>query len=206
MPWLSQFKFGRPGYEYLFDLNPEGLMIDEGPIDVIARNVAGDLKRSIIKASAPTIKVNSSYLQKAQRDQFASLASMADSHLSFQTRDDWQKLLERNLPLTTITVPIQNTSATRLDQALVAGGFSSQITINGVFIVADGSGTNYFTGGSYASATRVITLGTTLPNAVQPVYVTYTYKGWLVVMRKLSHRIQGGWIDRFQYDFQLEGA
>lgn len=206
MAWLSQFKLGRPGFEILFDLNPESMTIDEAPVDAVYRNVAGDMKRSIIKVSAPTIKISSSYLLKPQRDQFASLAGIADTFLSFQTRDDWQVKLDQNLPLTTTTVKIKNTSATRLDQALVAAGFPSQITINGVFITADGSGTNYFTAGSYASATRIITLGTPLPNAVQPTYVTYTYKGWLVIMQRFPHIVRGGWVDRFQYDFTLEGV
>lgn len=204
--WLTYFLLGRPGYEYSFDVNPSAMSIDDGPVDVLHRNLAGDLKKSIIKPSAPTLRVNSNYLTKAQRDQFASLACIADTFLSFQTRDDWNLLLELDYPSTTTTVVIQNSSATRLSAALAAAGFSGQITITGVFTVASGSGTNYYTGGTYADATRTVTLGTPLADATSPVYVSYTYKGWLVNMHRMAHTAQGGGVDIFQYDFEMVGA
>lgn len=222
MSWISQFLFGRPGYEYQFDVNPEGMSIDEQALTVMHRNLAGDLKKSVLKNSMPTIRINSSYLTLTQRNQFASLVGVQDTFLSFQTRDDWQMLSERNLPTDTTHVTIQNNSATRLSAALVAAGFSGIITINSVGTVpaavagplfggggfGDGgfSGPDYFLGGSYNDATRVVTLGTSLPSASQYVYVSYTYKGWLVNLENLSHQVQGGWMDRFMYDFQLTGA
>jgi hypothetical protein len=222
MAWLSQFLLGRPGYEFSFDINPEGMSIDEMALTVMQRNLAGDLKKSVLKTSIPTIKISSSYLALTQRNQFASLVGIQDTFLSFQTRDDWQVIAERNLPQSTTTVVIQNNSATRLSAALVAAGFPGIITINSVSVVpnvlagplfgaggfgAGGfSGPDYFAGGSYADATRTITLGTSLPTATQYVYVTYTYTGWLVNLDTLSHQIQGGWLDRFSYDFQLTGA
>ena len=206
MPWLNQFLLGRPGFEYAFDINPEALDIVEQPIDVITRNVAGHLKRSIIKTSAVSIKLSSSFLLKTQRDQFASLAGISDTFLSFKTRDDWKMLFERNLPVDANTVLVQQTSATKLSQALVAAGAAASITIDGVFLNPAGTGTNYFTGGSYNSANFTITLGTTLPTSTAPVFVNYTYTGWLVMMKSLNHKIQGGWVDRFQYDFELTGA
>lgn len=207
--WLSQFKLGRPGHEYQFTANPESIDITEAPVAAEHRNLAGDLKRSILKASAPVIKIASSYLPKADRDRLASLCGVADTLLSFQTRDDWQVTLEQDYPTTTTSVIIQNTSATRLAAQLVANGFASSVTIAGVFDNPDGTGTNYYTagvGGSYAAATRTITLGSALAGTTNPVYVTYTYTGWLVVMRQLQHRGMGGWMDRFQYDFELVGA
>jgi len=206
MPWLSQFKLGRPGYEVLFDVNPEGMDIVEQPIDVVTRNIKGHMKRSIIKTSAVSIKISSSYLLKTQRDLFASMAGISDTFLSFQTRDDWAVMYEYNLPASVSSVIIQDTSVTKLSAALVAVGSSPSVTITGVFLNPAGTGTNYWTGGSYNSATRAITLGTSLPTATAPVYVTYTYTGWLVMLKSLNHRIQGGWMDRFQYDFELVGA
>lgn len=222
MAWLTSFLLGRPGYEYSFDINPEAMSIDESALTVMHRNLAGDLKKSVFKSSIPTIKINSSYLAVAQRNQFASLVGIQDTFLSFQTRDDWQVLSERNLPTDTTHVKIQNNSATRLSAALVAAGFSSIITINSVSTVPNVvagptfggggfggsgySGPDYFAGGSYADASRIITLGTSLPSATQYVYVTYTYTGWLVNLDMLSHQIQGGWLDRFTYNFQLTGA
>ena len=206
MAWLSPFKLGRPGYEISFDLNPAAMDLDEGPIDAVYRNVAGDLKRSIIKASAPTIRIQSNYLLKAQRDQFAALTAVDDTFLSFLTRDDWAVLLERNLPLTTNTVQVRNSSATKLDQALLAVPTTGHITITGVFDNPAGTGTNYYSGGSYDGASRTITLGTPLGGTTNPCYVSYTYKGWLVAMRRLPQRFAGGWVDRSTYDIELVGA
>src|SRR6185312_1101037 len=109
-------------------------------------------------------------------------------------------------PQSVNTVILKNNSASRLSAALVAGGFASNLTITGVFTAPDGSGTNYFTGGSYADATRAITLGSPLPNATQQVYVTFTYTGWLVHFTKFAPKAQGGLVDIFPYDIELAGA
>ncbi len=222
MSWIASFLLGRPGYEYQFDVNPEGMSINEAGLPILHRNLAGDLKKSILKTSMPTIRISSSYLTLTQRNQFASLVGVADTFLSFQTRDDWQVVSERNLPTDTTHVTIQNNSATKLSAALVAAGFTGIITIDSVSVVPTAvagptfggdefgsggfSGPDYFLGGSYDDATRVITLGTSLPSASQYVYVTYTYTGWLVNLDVLSHEVKGGWMDRFTYDFQLTGA
>jgi hypothetical protein len=220
--WLSQFLLGRPGYEIPFDVNPEAMQIDEMPITVLQRNLAGDLKKSLIKVSNPVIKINSSYLAFDQRNDFASLMSVNDSFLSFQTRDDWKVNAYKVSPLTLSTVQLPNTSATRLSTVLASAGFAGVITINTVYAVpnpaagpaygeggfGDGgySGPDYYSGGgTYNDITRIITLGTPLPS-LDPVFVTYTYKGWLVNIESLTHSVQGGWIDRFTYDFQLIGA
>lgn len=222
MSWLTSFLLGRPGYEYTFELNPEAMNIEDMPLAVLHRNLAGDLKKSVLKTSVPIIRVNSSYLTISQRNQFASLAGVQDTFLSFQTRDDWQVVAERNLPSSTSQVVIQSNSATKLSTALVAAGFSSIITISSVSTTPNpttgstyggggyGSGgyagADYYSGGSYDDATRTVTLGTSIPSASQYVYVTYTYKGWLVNMERMNHNILGGWVDRFQYDFSLTGA
>jgi hypothetical protein len=222
MAW-TDFLLGRPGYEFTFEVPPEAMTIEEQPISVLHRNLAGDLKKSVLKTSAPIIKINSSYLSLAQRNQFASLAGIADTFLSFKCRDDWQVIAERNLSTDATHVTIQNNSATRLSAALVAAGFSSIITINSVSQVpnvvagntfggggfgdAGFSGPDFYAGGSYDDATRIVTLGSSLGSTAQQyVYVTYTYKGWLVSIEKVGHQVQGGWGDRFQYDFQLTGA
>ena len=205
MAWLT-FKLGRPGAEVEFTVNPAGMDVDESPIAGRRRNIAGDLKKSVVKSSAPTVRINSNYLSLTQRNQFASMAGYNDTLLSFMVRDDLQIVLEKNLPTDVNTVVVQNNSATRLAAALVAAGAAGSITVTGVFTTTDGSGTNYFTGGSYAEATRTITLGTPLADAAVPVYVTYTYKGWLVDMERITTRSEGGWVDRFTYDFSLVGA
>jgi hypothetical protein len=197
------------------------MAIEEMPIVALRRNIAADLKKSVLKTSAPTIKINSNYLQINQRNQFASLPGIQDTFLSFITRDDWQVFSEKNVPISTTQVLIQNTSATKLSAALVAAGFPGIITINSVAQVpnvvagpvfggggfGEGgfSGPDFFAGGSYDDLTRTVTLGTTLPG-LNPIYISYTYQGWLVNMESLSHAIRGGWLDRFTYDFSLTGA
>jgi hypothetical protein len=220
MGWQT-FKLGRPGYEFNFDLNPEAMAIEDSPVAVLQRNLAGDLKKSVLKTSVPIVKLNSNYLLLPQRNQFASLAGIADTFLSFITRDDWQIVAEKNTPSTLTTVKLQNNSMTKLSAALVAAGFPGTITVTSVSQVpnvtagpvfggggfGEGgfSGPDFFTGGGYDDLTRTVTLGTTLPS-LNPVYITYTYTGWMVNMEKLSHAIRGGWVDRFTYDFQLTGA
>jgi len=220
MGWQT-FKLGRPGYEFDFDVNPAAMAIDDGPIAVLQRNLAGDLKKSVLKTSVPIIKINSNYLMMAQRNQFASLAGIADTFLSFITRDDWQVIAEKNMPTSLTQVKLQNNSATKLSAALVAAGFPGIITVTSVAQVpnvtagptfggggfGEGgfSGPDFFTGGSYDDLTRTVTLGTTL-NSLEAVYITYTYQGWLVNMEKMSHSIQGGWVDKFLYDFVLTGV
>ena len=224
MPWLSSFLLGRPGREYSFEVNPEAMDIEEAGIVVMQRNLAGDLKKSVLKVSAPTIKINSTYLSLAQRNQFASLVGVADTFLSFQTRDDWEAINERVTVLTTTSVQLANSSATRLSAALVAAGYDSIITIETPFLFSLGGGQTYgggsYGGGGYGGdqeefdpgtltyddATRVISFTNPLPDVSQPVYVSYLYKGWLVNLERLGHRAQGGWIDRFTYDFVLSGA
>src|SRR5260221_10877423 len=138
MAWLSQFLLGRPLNEILFDVNPAAMDITESPIVVLHRNLAGDLKKSYLKVSAPTIKVNSTFLTKAQRDQFASLVGVADTFLSFQTRDDWQVVNELVTVVDSLHVKLANSSATRLSAALVQLGGSSIITIQTPFNTALG--------------------------------------------------------------------
>lgn len=205
MAFLSPFLLGRPGYELSFDVNPEAMDIEEAQIAAFDRTLAGVGKKWVFATYIPTIKVNSSWFPIATRNQFVSLLSVADTFLSFQTRDDWQMQLEQNASTSATTVPVQVNSATRLGNALVAAGFASTIIINGVFDNPAGTGTNYFTGGSYSDANYTITLGS--PLAVQGfVYVTYTYKGWFVDLQKISSKFAGGKSDLGSYDYQLVGV
>lgn len=220
--WLNSFLLGRPGFEFQFEAGPDSMSLEVGPLASYGRNLAGDLKKAVTKTSIPVIKLNSNFLSFTQRNQFASLAGIRDSFLSFQCRDDFSEIAEQNLPTDSTHVTIQNNSATKLSAALVAAGFSGVITITSVATIPNVqagntfggggfgdigfSGPDYFAGGSYNDQTRVVTLGSTIPDPTKSVYVTYTYKGWLVDMQKFSHSVQGGWLDRFKYDFQLTGV
>ncbi len=219
MSWLTQFKLGRPGNEYDFDVNPEAMEIQEQAVVSLQSNLAGDLKKSVFKASAPLIRVNSSYLTLAQRNQFASLVGVSDTFLSFLTRDDWEVVNELATIIDATHIKIANSSATRLSKLLVELGGSSIITIETPFNTASGGaygdgafGAGPYGGGTfdpgvvtYDDATRIITM----TNPVDPdaaLYVSYLYTGWLVNLQNLGARAQGGWLDRFEYDFSLEGA
>lgn len=221
MAWLSQFLLGRPGAEYLFEVNPAAMDIEEVGVVIRQANIAGDLKKSTIKASAPIIRVNSNYLTLAQRNKFASLVSVSDTFLSFQTRDDWQQTDERVTIIDATHLRLQNSSATRLSAVLVGLGLPSVITIQTPFNIGF-AGTGFGDGGfgfggfdgapfdpgaiTYDDVTRIITMSNPLADLSRLVFVTYTYKGWLVDMERLGHKAQGGWLDRFTYDFQLMGA
>lgn len=206
MAWLNPFLLGRPGYEFSFEVAPDGFDVDEMPLSILRRNVRGQMTKGVISNIVPTVKLNTNYFTLAQRNQFASLAAISDTFLSFMIRDDLQVLSEYNLPTNTTQIMIKDNSITRLSSLLVSIGASSQITVTSV-TTAPYSGINYFSAGSYyLDTTNQINLATPLPSSTVPVYVTYTYKGWLVEMQKLGHSIQGGWKDLFSYDFQLVGA
>jgi len=224
MSWLSPFLLGRPGGEYSFEISPEGMDIEEAGVVVLQRNLAGDLKKSTLKTSAPIIKVNSSFLSLTQRNQFASLVGIADTFLSFKTRNDWQVVDELVTILSSTTLQLANTSATRLSAVLVGMDFPSVITIVTPFKFGIGPGSTFGSGGfgegefggggetfdpgviTYNDVTRVITMTNALSDITAPLFLSYTYTGWLVNLERLTHRAQGGWLDRFQYDFQLTGV
>lgn len=208
MAWLTQFLLGRPANEISFDVNPMAMSIEEAQIAAVNRVLSGRRKKWVFCTSVPTIKINSDWFPKTQRDLFASLLSVTDTPLSFQCRNDWTMNAEVDTATGLNTVLIQQNSATRLSAALVDAGGSSVITITGVFTALTGgvgSGTNYFTGGSYSDATYTITTGGGLPS-VGPVFVTYTYKGWLVQLEKIKYDAAGGRVDLMKYDYQLIGA
>ena len=220
MAWLSPFLLGRPGAEIQLDLPPEAIEVQEMPIASVQKNLAGDLKKSVIKASAPTIRINSRRLSPTQRNQLASLAGIRDTFLSFQTRDDWQVFQELVTVIDATHVQIANTSATRLSALLVALGGSSIITVQPVFGLAFGGGAYgagaygaAFSGGdfdpgdvSYDDATRIITIENPIDDLESAIFVSYNYKGWLVNMRQMNAKSGGSFADIFSYDIELNGA
>jgi hypothetical protein len=216
MAWVS-FLLGRPGLEYTLSANPDSF--DPGPARVSYDNytLSGALRERVVRTMRPTVKMKSNWFPKADYDNLTSLLAVTDTFLSFITRNDWNVNFEPNIAPNTTTVQINESSASLLSAIYAAGGYGSTptlgtITINGVWNtlalvggVLTGSGTNYYTGGSYADSTRTITLGTALPQA-QQVYVSYTYPGWLCRLKQIAAPIEGGRIDLFTYDLQLDGA
>jgi hypothetical protein len=212
MAWLSQFKLGRPGAEILFDVNPESMQIDDSPIAVVQRNLSGDLKKSVIRSYVPTVRIHSSYLTVTQRSQFSSLANVTDTFLSFLTRDSSNvstnfSIFERYIPTDTSHITLRNNSNLRLVTLYASLGLTWDGVIwnySSVYQTPDQTGTNYGNAG-FDPATLIWTTATPLPN-LNPVYVEYRFAGWLVNMDQMSQSIQGGWLDRFQYDITLTGA
>lgn len=198
MAWTS-FKLGRPGYEVTFDVPPAAMQIQRAQIASTKRVLSGRLKRRVFRTDFPTVTLNGTFYTAEQQDRITSLLTVTDTFLSFMVRDGFTTYLEQNFPANVgTTVTIQENSATLLSAALVAAGAAGSITITGVYDNPAGTGTNYFTGGSYADATRIITLGTALPTAAA-CYVTYQYKGWLVNMAEIGLQAQGGWVDVMPY-------
>ncbi len=221
MAWLSSFLLGRPGMEITFTLPPEAIDILEAPVASVQRNLAGDLKKSVIKASAPTIRINSRILSPSQRNQLSSLARIQDTFLSFQCRDDWQVYQELVTVIDSTHFKLANASALRLSALLVELGGDSIITIQTPFSsIAGGEayGGGPFGGGAYGGgsydpgavtyddATRIITATNALADLNAAVYVSYLYKGWLVNMKQFSAKSGGAHADIFSYDVELNGA
>ncbi len=207
MAWTT-FKLGRPGSEYEFTVpgNPQALSIGNRNIRVLQTNIEGDLKKSTIKLYVPSIRMNSNYLPFDERNKLASLLNITDTFLSFMLRDNFLITAEKALPVNVNTVNIANSSILRLEKALLAAGASGHITITGVFGNPAGTGTNYYTSGSFDGTTGAITLGTPVADASLPVYISYTYKGWLVEIEEITDSISGGRVDLFAYDMALRGA
>ena len=200
MAWLTTFLLGRPGYEVSFEVPPAGMQIQRAQIASTKRVLSGRLKKRTFRTDFPTITLNGTFYTAEQQDRMASLLTVTDTFLSFMVRDGFTTYLEQNFPANVgTTVTLQENSATLLSEALVAAGAAGSITIVGVYDNPAGTGTNYFTGGSYADATRIITLGTPLLTAAA-CYVTYQYKGWLVNMSELGVQAQGGWVDVMPYN------
>ena len=68
-----------------------------------------------------------------------------------------------------VQIPISTDTVTTLHRNVYS--------VSGVYLATDTehAATNYYTGGSYQTHTGLITLGTELANALDPVLITYTY-------------------------------
>ena len=221
--WVP-FLFGRPGSEFQFEVPPEGMSISPTPIKSLQRNIAGDYKKSVLKTDCPKIKINSSFLSLAQRNQFASLMGVPDTFLSFICRNDWQVIYDLASIIDVNHLQLNNNSALKLSQTYVFNGLGSLITINTPFQIAInpayglgpfgagpfgiGTGGYTFDPGAitYADTTMIITTTNPLPSVNLSVFVSYTYPGWLVEPESMDIKYKGGWLDRGTYDISLVGV
>jgi hypothetical protein len=190
-------------------------------IAVRHRTLDGSMKKSIMNPGMPNIKLSSKYLTPAQRNQLASLSMIDDTFLSFQCRDDWQAIVLKVTPTALNQIVLPSMSNLKLSKVLVDAGFSSVITIDRVDEIPNPTIANtydsggygeggydiaeHYAGGSYDDSSYTITPGTLL-TTLDPVYVTFTYKGWLVDIDKFTSTYKGDNIEWFSYDFQLTSA
>jgi len=194
--WISQFKLGRPGYELAFDINPNSVNITAAQVAATKRTISGHLKKWVFRTSFPTITLQSDWFTVQSYNAMQSLLTVTDTMLSFQLRDgDLQTNLEICYQTLPTIVPIRENSAALLSAALVAAGQPSCITINGVYGNPAGTGTNYYTGGSYDDASMIITTGTPLLGNTLNCFVTYSYSGYLVSMEEIGAQFLGGQVD-----------
>jgi hypothetical protein len=198
MAW-SIFQLGRPGNEITFDINPNTLEIRPAQIAATARTLSGHLRKWVFRTNYPTITMNSDWFTVADYNAMQSLLAITDTMLSFKIRDgDLQTIAEICYQTDQNTVPIRENSQTLLSAALVAAGAAGSLTINRVndnpTDAYANTGTDYYAGGSYADATGIITLGTPLLLST-PVYVTYSYTGYLVSMEEIGAQFIGGQVD-----------
>lgn len=222
--WIP-FLFGRPGGEYIFEVPPEAMSIAPSPIKSVQRNIAGDLKKSILKTDCPKIQINSSFLSLAQRNQFSSLMGISDTFLSFICRNDWQEINDLATIIDLTHLQLNNNSALKLSAQYVLNSLASLITITTPFVITGapvgfglgtfglgtfgiGAGATSFDPGAftYNDLTQIITLTNPLPSANVNVFVTYTYPGWLVEPDSMNLKYKGGWLDRGTYDISLVGV
>lgn len=206
MAWLDNILFGPVENAIELEVNPMAMSFDFGLIKLTQRNLLGDLKKSIIKNTVPLVRINANYLTIEQLNIFNGFLGYPSGFFAFITRDDWSMTLQKTMSTSVSTVPIPQSSITKLDAARVALGAGGLITPTGVFENAGGTGTNFYTSGAYDDDTQTIILGSNLSSSVREVWITYTYTGWLVDIDKISASIQAGWLDRFSYDFVLTGV
>jgi len=89
--------------------------------------------------------------------------------------DTWLEV--KSFGCTTNTITVIDEQLTSIDTTHVIVSNALVMGVTGVWLQTDPThvGINYYTGGSFASSTGIITLGTALPNATTGVLVNYTY-------------------------------
>jgi hypothetical protein len=216
MAWRVPFQLGRPNAMALFEINPDAIHWDDQKLEEVTRGADGTLNAVTISRDRPGLKLSGNYITPAFWNQLRGLMMVDDTPLVFspstllgnQVMEVWT---ERAIPTALSTVPLADNSFLRGSALQVAAGGSTAITPIGVWTAPGvtggrlGAGTNYWTAGSYADATRTLTLGTPLPSLV-PVFVTYQSTVLAVHLAKVPSKSQGGWVDAWRYDLEIQGA
>jgi len=180
MAYLNPFKLGVAGLE--LDVNFIMPSFAFSHLDIIQekRNAQGDYRKSIFKVNVPSFSIGGIKLSVSDLNTFLSM-KQRNALLNFKYRDDLTIIDEQNTSTDTTHVTLINTAATG-------------ITITGVWLLTDPThaGTNYYTSGSYAATTRIITLGAALPGANTAVLINYSYTGHGVIIKALNPQAMQG--------------
>lgn len=221
MPGWATFKLGRPRKELVFDGIVDGPARFQQRISAKekrVRNSGGEsFKRTFRKQMGDFSVLLSPPVSDSVKGQLESLRMVADEPLSFVFANDWPIHSDRQATTSLTTVKLKSSPFTRLGKAYKdAGGLDTDIIkITGVFTdyKVDGSqvSTNFFTGGSYAADSRVITLGNGSPGPTNTiVFVNWTYTGALINFLDFRPAHIAGNIDagtaQWGFALQLEGV
>lgn len=156
--------------------------VTAGQVAAKVDNLVGEGMLSLHNKFKPRLRITLEACSPAMRDAIMSLYSK--KQLSFIYAENWAIYSEEVRTATTTTLTLPTNSHVRLDKAYNALSGAAIISNFAVYAVDHGfgtpGGTNYYTSGSYARATGVITLGSSPGAAGTLVYVSYTYTGALV--------------------------
>ena len=214
MAWLKPFQLGRPNATVAFEINPDGLTWDDLKLGDVTRGADGTLNAVTVSRDRPTARLRGAYITPVFWNQLRALMMIDDTPLVFKPMDDtdtqrlemWQ---ERCVPTSLTAIPVADNSMLRGSALQVAAGGATAITLAGVWsaynaaVGATGGGTLY--PATYADATRTITPASPLPN-LNPVYVSYRSTLMAVHLAKVPGSTQGGWVNVWKYDVELQGA
>lgn len=203
--YQGTIKIGRPRKELSFTGDVDGLSHFAqriGTNEKMVRNAAGEAFRRVFRKQDADFRVRLAFpVSDSIKNQLESMKLIADEPLSFYFADAWPVYSDRYTLDTTTTFKLSTSPYAGLGTAYKAAGGADTdiIAITGVFTDYDVAGgqvsTNYFTSGSYAAATRTVTLGSSPGAAGTVVYANWTYKGALVFMRPFQPQNRGAHVN-----------
>jgi len=154
--------------------NPGNFTFQEPELVSDLRNTLGDLIRNGNSKISASIQVRYDAINFTELNKILSIANVNYNYIYIKCFDASSPYLqiidERRISITSGSVKLRRSSR-------------RWIAIDGVWLASDTThvGTNYYTGGSYADDTQIITLGSVLPSANEQVIINYTYCGWKVM-------------------------
>lgn len=213
----STIKLGRPRAEISFSAatgTPDGLDIQMNNVASRLENALGEIFVRTRRRRRPRFAFRLPKVAEALASQLEGLRSITDTHLALIWANARPVYSDRIAIDDTTHLTLPSTPETLLGKAYkdAGGGHNDIINVTGVFAAYDVAGaqetTNFWTGGSYDSQTRIVTLGSSPGAAGTIVYVNWTYTGALVALANGSPRKHqaGGEVDLWDISLDLEGV